>query len=78
MADSLLTALSPEYMGDGGCNANFLREDAVLVVTIITDEDDSGNDPYFTSPGDPAGWENASPSTLSTTSVVDNLRRKFR
>ena len=58
VADSMLTALSPEYVGAGGCNADFLRDDAVLVVTIITDEDDAGTDPYFTSPGDPASWYN--------------------
>ncbi|MEM7156569.1 MAG: hypothetical protein AAF799_27225 [Myxococcota bacterium] len=58
VADSLQTALSPDYLGAGGCNAEFIRDDAVLVVTIITDEDDAGNDPYMTSPGEPAGWYN--------------------
>jgi hypothetical protein len=58
VADSLLTALSPSHLGAGGCNDGFLRDDAVLVVTIITDEDDAGNDPYMTSPGDPSGWYN--------------------
>lgn len=58
VASSVLTALSPDYVGPGGCNADFVREDAVLVVTIITDEEDAGNDPYFTSPGDPSSWYN--------------------
>lgn len=58
VANSMQTALSSEYLGAGGCNADFLRDDAVLVVTIITDEDDAGNDPYTTSPGDPAAWYN--------------------
>jgi len=47
---SLLSALSPELNEAGGCNAGFSRSDAVLVVTFITDEDDTR------SPGDPADW----------------------
>lgn len=58
VADSLLTAVSEDYVGAGGCNAGFLRDDAVLVVVLITDEDDAGDDPYFTSPGDPSSWYN--------------------
>ena len=38
---------------DGGCNAGFLRDDAVLVVTVITDEDD------IDSPGAPGFWHDA-------------------
>jgi hypothetical protein len=34
-----------------GCNAGFLRDDAILVVTFITDEEDVNK-----SPGDPASW----------------------
>ncbi len=33
------------------CNEGFLRADALLVLTIITDEEDDGD-----SPGDPASW----------------------
>jgi hypothetical protein len=36
----------------GGCNEGFLRDDAILVVTFITDEDDDGQ-----SIGDPASWK---------------------
>src|SRR5690606_27428534 len=39
----------PALNGPGGCNSGFLRDDAVLVITIITDEEDS-------SPGSPDGW----------------------
>ena len=46
---SLTAALSPALNGPGGCNSGFLRDDAVLVVTIITDEEDN-------SPGTPDGW----------------------
>ena len=36
------------------CNAGFIREDAILVVTFITDEDDNWGDG---SAGTPAGWK---------------------
>ena len=47
---ALTAAVSDGLNGPGGCNTGFLRDDAVLVVTIITDEEDSS------SPGTPAGW----------------------
>jgi len=40
MADSLVEALSPSLNGPEGCNAGFLRPDALLVVVFITDVDD--------------------------------------
>ena len=39
--DAALTGLSPEFNGPGGCNEGFLRDDALLVVTIINDSYDS-------------------------------------
>lgn len=36
----------------GGCNEGFLRDDAVLVVTVISDEDDVDQ-----SAGDPVAWK---------------------
>jgi hypothetical protein len=47
---ALLEAIGPEQ---SGCNTGFLREDAVLVVTIISDEDDEN------SPADVAAWREA-------------------
>ncbi|MEM6989151.1 MAG: hypothetical protein AAF721_01600 [Myxococcota bacterium] len=44
------------------CNDGFLRDDAVLVVTIITDEDDNGphaEDLEGDSPGSPTEWRDA-------------------
>jgi hypothetical protein len=44
MGDAVIAALSPAYNGlngPGGCNEGFLREDALLVVVLITDTDDS-------------------------------------
>ena len=52
-----------EALGDpknapGGCNDGFLRDDAILVLTFITDEEDDwdGGDG---SPGDPQAWYDA-------------------
>ncbi|PRP97382.1 hypothetical protein [Enhygromyxa salina] len=47
---SLTQAIGPALNGPGGCNSGFLRDDAVLVITIITDEEDSD------SQGNPQGW----------------------
>ncbi|MBC8072376.1 MAG: hypothetical protein IAG13_28900 [Deltaproteobacteria bacterium] len=49
--ESMLAALAPEQVGAGGCNEGFLRDDAVLVVTFITDEEDDTE-----SLGDPGTW----------------------
>jgi hypothetical protein len=47
---AMLSAVSPQLNAAGGCNAGFLRDDAILVVTFITDEDDTR------SPGGPTEW----------------------
>jgi hypothetical protein len=46
-------ALSEDLGGDEACNAGFLRDDALLVVTYITDEEDNG------SAGTPDSWRQA-------------------
>lgn len=47
---SLMDALQPEILSDGGCNSGFLREEALLVVVFIhPDWDDI-------SPGNPQTW----------------------
>ena len=57
MADSVTDQVQP-----GMCNDGFLRDDAILVVTLITDEEDSPHDapPHGdtddNSPGDPGVW----------------------
>jgi hypothetical protein len=52
---AMMAALTPGINGAGGCNEGFLRDDAILVVTIISD------DPPFEPPaedgGDDAGTE---------------------
>jgi hypothetical protein len=50
---ALLAATGATSSDAEACNAGFMREDAVLVVTIITDEEDEET------PGDPADWKRA-------------------
>ncbi|TPV95328.1 MAG: hypothetical protein B7733_10785 [Myxococcales bacterium FL481] len=48
-----------EAIGGGlECNDGFVRDDALLVVTVITDEDDAPGDPdgHSNSSGDPEEW----------------------
>jgi hypothetical protein len=52
-AEAVLAAVSAPLNASDGCNGGFLREDAILVVTIITDEEDRH------SSGDPADWKQA-------------------
>ena len=41
MGDAMIAALSPKLNGPGGCNEGFLRDDALLVVVLITDTNDT-------------------------------------
>ncbi|MFO7562104.1 MAG: hypothetical protein R6X02_05645 [Enhygromyxa sp.] len=49
--DAMVAAIGTQSE-PGGCNEGFLRDDAVLVVTVISDEDDLNQ-----SEGDPASWK---------------------
>jgi hypothetical protein len=51
--EAMLASVGPALSGPGGCNSGFLRDDAILVVTLIGDEDDG------VSSGDPQAWRNA-------------------
>jgi hypothetical protein len=59
---TMQAALSADMNGAGGCNEGFLRDDALLVIVIIADEEDDheidacDQDPYPGSSGDPAQW----------------------
>jgi hypothetical protein len=54
---STLEALGPQLNGEYGCNQGFSREDALLVLVLITDEeDDHESDVVEGSPGDPIDW----------------------
>ena len=48
-------AISPALNAAGACNDGFIREDALLVATFITDEDDPGSSGVG-SAGDPNSW----------------------
>ena len=52
-AEALVRAISPEMLDDDACNEGFLRDEAILVVTIITDEPDA------ISPDAPEDWTDA-------------------
>lgn len=43
--EAMVTALGPDLAGAGQCNEGFLRDDALLVIVVITDEWDGPGDP---------------------------------
>ncbi len=50
---AMQAAVSPQLEDPGGCNEGFLRDDAILVVTFISD------DPNKEDPGQPQDWYDA-------------------
>jgi hypothetical protein len=48
--NGMTEALSPALNAAAGCNAGFLRDDAILVITFISD------DPWYEDAGDPMSW----------------------
>ncbi|MCA9709712.1 MAG: hypothetical protein KDK70_27990, partial [Myxococcales bacterium] len=58
--DALVSVVNKVNGGPGQCNEGFLRDDALLVLVIITDEWDGPNDPEFPgSSGTPQNWYDA-------------------
>jgi len=53
VAEALVNAVGPELNAPGGCNDGFLRDDALLMVTMLT----TGSD--YDSPGTPKEWYEA-------------------
>ena len=51
--DAMVAAVANEINGPGGCNDGFLRDDAILVVTFISD------DPNYEDQPGPAAWKQA-------------------
>jgi hypothetical protein len=49
-AGAVVSAVSPGLAASGACNEGFIRPDALLVIVLITDEDDRHSD------GDPFTW----------------------
>ncbi len=60
---AMYTAVGPAFADVGACNEGFIRDDALLVIVVITDEEDDYDNPpgfgYFGSEGDPADWYDA-------------------
>jgi hypothetical protein len=59
-AGAILGALDPARAAPGGCNEGFRRDDALLVVVLVTDEDDAAScypaGCVGGTPGTPADW----------------------
>ncbi len=51
--EAMVKSVGPAMTDAGGCNEGFVRDDAILVVTFVTDEPDDA------SAGDPATWKQA-------------------
>ena len=71
MGEALTMAMKPEYNAPGGCNAGFLRDDALLMVTFIGGYD-------YNSKWDPGTWtanvlnaKKDDPGAVVMLSVVD-------
>ncbi len=55
--NAMEAAVRGDHAGPGGCNEGFLRDDALLVIVIITDEWDGPNDPESNgSTGNAQSW----------------------
>ncbi len=63
MMDAMRAAIDGTHASPGDCNEGFIRDDALLVVVLITDEADGPGDseggPPYTSSGDPMSWYDA-------------------
>jgi hypothetical protein len=65
--EAMVTTVGKSLDGVGGCNEGFLREDALLVIVVITDEFDGPGDPEALNPardpptslGTPETWYDA-------------------
>jgi hypothetical protein len=55
MGEALTAAMHPSINGPGGCNEGFIRDDALLMVTLISNTFDYGPKP-FGSAGTPETW----------------------
>ncbi len=62
--DALVAAMSPGINAAGGCNEGFLRDDAILVITFISD------DPNYEDAGVPQDWYAAVTSVKDPAAVA--------
>jgi hypothetical protein len=61
-AAAIVAAVSEDLIGPGGCNEGFVRDDALLVFLVISDEEDNyafAPEPQGGSPGEPQDWYDA-------------------
>ncbi len=56
IGEALMTAVQPALNAPGGCNAGFLREDALLMVTLIANTYDEQGAPAASQQGTPETW----------------------
>ncbi len=64
-------AVRKDLGGPGECNEGFIRDDALLVIVVITDEWDGPGDPeFFGSPGNAASWFN---TVVTAKGVAENV-----
>ncbi len=78
---ALEETLSKQWNDPGECNEGFLRDDALLVIVVITDENEGLGDPEVGhSPGTPQTWYDsvvASKSNIEENAVVLSLINWF-
>ncbi len=77
MGDAMIAALSPALNGPGGCNEGFLREDALLVVTLITDSQDETSKSYAKQQYEAIVAAKGDPSAVVMLAVVPNAPGEF-
>ena len=77
MGDAMIAALSPALNGPGGCNEGFLREDALLVVALITDFHDETSKSYAKQQYEAIIAAKGDPGAVVMLAVVPNAPGEF-
>jgi len=70
MGDAMIAAVSPELNDPGGCNEGFLRDDALLVVVLITDTYDTASKSYYKSQYEAIVTAKGDPTSVVMLAVV--------
>ncbi len=77
MGDAMIAAISPEMNGPGGCNEGFLRDDALLVVVLITDGKDIQSKSYDKSQYEAILAAKGDPRSVVMLAIVQNAPGEF-
>ncbi|MBA3545735.1 MAG: hypothetical protein H0T76_04560 [Nannocystis sp.] len=77
MGDAMIAALSPALNQPDGCNAGFLRKDALLVVALITDFNDVGSKSYAKQQYEAIVAAKGDPGAVVMLAVVPNAPGEF-